>query len=117
MIFFLFSLKLLFIHLINTQISCSKEKLPNYDEKLKSFFADYAHTDEIQDTLRTRQVFPRLSHRNPPPPRHLHEDEEIRYVTEGSGYFDVRDKHDRWVRLAVEPSDLLILVRSRSTFE
>lgn len=62
------------------QIEVSPEKLDNYETKIKSFYDEHIHTDE-----------------------------EIRYILDGSGYFDVRDHEDNWIRIEVSRGDMIVL--------
>ncbi|KAH0468209.1 hypothetical protein IEQ34_003242 [Dendrobium chrysotoxum] len=61
-------------------IEVSPEKLPNYEINMKKFFKE-----------------------------HLHDKEETHYIAKGSGYFDVRDKRDCWIRIATKKGCIIAL--------
>jgi 1,2-dihydroxy-3-keto-5-methylthiopentene dioxygenase len=44
---------------------------------------------------------------------HLHTDDEVRYVLEGAGIFDIRSLDDRWMRVVVEQGDLISVPKDR----
>ena len=64
----------------NDLIEVCPDKLPEYETKIKNFYRE-----------------------------HIHYDEEIRYIVEGHGYFDVRDVNDKWIRISCQGGDMIIL--------
>ncbi|MCB9594520.1 MAG: cupin domain-containing protein [Sandaracinaceae bacterium] len=44
---------------------------------------------------------------------HLHTEDEVRFVLEGEGVFDIRSGDDRWMRVTVEAGDLIVVPKDR----
>jgi 1,2-dihydroxy-3-keto-5-methylthiopentene dioxygenase len=40
---------------------------------------------------------------------HFHTEDEVRFVVEGDGIFDVRDGTDRWIRIEVTEGDIIVI--------
>ncbi|ESS68720.1 1,2-Dihydroxy-3-keto-5-methylthiopentene dioxygenase [Trypanosoma cruzi Dm28c] len=64
----------------------------------------YKHTDEvhISQTCKDELFLERWFQ------EHFNEDEQIRIVIDGSCYFDVRSKQDKWIRIYAKAGDLFI---------
>ena len=45
---------------------------------------------------------------------HLHDDDEVRFVLEGEGIFDIRSSDDRYMRVLVSPGDLIVVPAGRN---
>jgi 1,2-dihydroxy-3-keto-5-methylthiopentene dioxygenase len=61
-------------------ITVHPDHLPEFEKKIEAFFEE-----------------------------HIHDAEEIRYIMGGSGYFDVRNLDDKWVRILIQKGDLMTL--------
>lgn len=44
---------------------------------------------------------------------HYHDEDEVRFVLAGAGVFDIRSRDDRWMRVAVETGDLIVVPARR----
>jgi 1,2-dihydroxy-3-keto-5-methylthiopentene dioxygenase len=44
---------------------------------------------------------------------HHHDEDEVRFVLEGEGIFDIRSEDDRWMRIVVQPGDLIVVPAGR----
>ena len=45
---------------------------------------------------------------------HVHDDDEVRFILEGEGIFDVRSRDDRFMRIVVEAADLIVVPAMRN---
>ncbi len=44
---------------------------------------------------------------------HLHTDDEVRFVLQGSGVFEIRSLDDQWMKVIVEPGDFILVPANR----
>ncbi|KAK3758656.1 hypothetical protein RRG08_053829, partial [Elysia crispata] len=64
-------------------VALTRQSFPNFDEKTESFYKEHMHTND-----------------------------EVRFICDGSGYFDVKCVgSDKWIRIETVKNDLLIVPR------
>ncbi len=44
---------------------------------------------------------------------HLHDDDEVRFLLDGEGIFDIRANDERWMRIVVEAGDLIVVPKGK----
>ena len=44
---------------------------------------------------------------------HHHDEDEVRFVLDGGGIFDIRSSNDRWMRVVVGRGDLIVVPKGR----
>ena len=44
---------------------------------------------------------------------HLHDEDEVRFVLDGAGVFEIRSRDDRWMKITVEKGDLIVVPKER----
>ena len=84
----------------------------NHGPALEAFMAaqGYLTRDEVELSAGTPNLAAILAKFDA---EHLHTDDEVRYVLEGEGIFDIRSNDDRWMRVIVEVGDLISVPKSR----
>lgn len=118
-------------------INVSPATLPEYDEKIKTFFEEHIHTDEeirfvlegsgaaagggsldmmvacimglerihaLQRHVACKLLLDQFRSCKPVPLS-----DTLPFHTLSTGYFDVRDLEDRWIRIHVKTGDMLVL--------
>ena len=65
----------------------------------------YKHTDEIKisQTCKDEQFLEKWFQ------EHYNEDEQVRLITDGSCYLDIRSKQDTWIRCQLQSGDVVVL--------
>lgn len=84
----------------------------NHEPALEAFMAAHGYVvrDEVHLNADTPDLAATLAKFDA---EHLHTDDEVRYVLEGEGIFDIRSNDDRWMRVIVEVGDLISVPKSR----
>lgn len=83
-----------------------------YQRPLDALAAEhgYVHQDEVAlrpDTPKLEEICAKFLD------EHLHEEDEVRFVLEGAGVFEIRSREDAWMRVLVEPGDLIVVPKER----